>query len=104
MTAPAVVAMVAQGGPLDALAGQGGALAAGAVAALLAVVVNVATAVMVWRLLSALLSSPSADALKRVVLVTLAAVILLGATPGLVAGAYRWGGQIGDSVAAGGGS
>lgn len=76
---------------IEGLGGQFAGLAAQAVAALLGIAVAWGTAILVWKLLAAMASNPSAQKLLSIVGVLLLAVALVGATPDLMNAAYDYG-------------
>ncbi len=76
---------------IDGIGAKFTGLAAQAVATLLGLAVAWVTVILLWRLLEAMLSNPSAQKLLGIVGVLLFAVFLVGATPDLADAAYTYG-------------
>ena len=76
---------------IDSIGAKVTGLAAQAIAGLLGLVVAWATVILLWRLLEAMLSGPSAQKLLGIVGVLLFAVFLTGAVPDLADAAYAYG-------------
>ena len=101
MTIPIpTVAVIA--GIVDSLGGMAQTTAAGIAAALAGLVVSVGTAAMLWHLISALISNPTWQNVKKAVGGVLVAVFVAGATPGLVGAVYNAGKNFGNEAQNGG--
>lgn len=80
------------------------ALVAAAVAALMGAVVGIATLVLVGRLIKAMTKDPTWEKLAVLVAIMCFAVMLAGASPGLLKASYAWGKSLGDGTSTGTGT
>ena len=64
-------------------------------------VVGIATLVLVGRLLKAMTKDPTWEKLAVLVAIMCFAVMLAGATPGLLRASFAWGKTLGDGTSAG---
>ena len=94
------ITLVAAANPFGALFATIAGLVAQAVTALLGLVVGIATLVLIWQLIKHMAKNPSVEKLLGLVGVMILAVVLAGATPGLLASSYQWGKQLGGGVPA----
>ena len=94
--------LLAQGGnPFAPLFATFTGLVAAAVAALMSAVVGVATLFLVARLLKAMTQDPSWEKLAALVAIACFAVMLAGASPGLLKASFAWGKTLGDGTSTG---
>ncbi len=93
--------LLAQGNPFAPLFATLAGLVAAAVAALMGAVVGIATLVLVARLLKAMTKDPSWEKLAVLVAIMCFAVMLAGATPGLMKASFAWGKTLGDGTSTG---
>ena len=94
--------LLAQGGnPFAPLFATFTGIVAAAVAALMSAVVGIATLVLVASLIKAMTKSPSWEKLAALVAIMCFAVMLAGASPGLLKASFTWGKTLGDGTSAG---
>lgn len=95
------LALVAQGNPFAPLFATLAGIVAAAVAALMGAVVSIATLILVGRLIKAMTKDPTWEKLAVLVAIMCFAVMLAGATPGLLKASFAWGKTFGDGTSAG---
>lgn len=98
---PTLLTVLAQSSPFTPLFNTLAGLVAAAVAALMGAVVGIATLVLVARLLKAMTKDPTWEKLAVLVAIMCFAVMLAGATPGLLKASFAWGKTLGDGTSAG---
>ena len=87
--------------PFSGLFNTATGLIAAAVAALMAAVVGIATLVLVGKLIKSMIKDASWEKLATLVGIMCFAVVLAGASPGLLRASFAWGQALGDGTASG---
>lgn len=100
-TIPTALAVLAQSNPFAPLFATFAGIVAAAVAALMSAVVGIATLVLVISLIKAMTKKPTWEKLAALVAIMCFAVMLAGASPGLLRASFTWGKTLGDGTSVG---